>query len=229
MHGGDERGELLEELRRVCGLLKDRFEFLGSSGVRFLPKAKKPLPCPIALYEGALEGLEAFVPCAAHPFWQGTAFGCWKIGPGAVIWGSPVTGPCRTPFSAEGMDQLGRMLNWLAGEIKAAPPDIEGCHLVAAARCMESGDLAAHEASSKAMPAVEAWLCSTGAKAILLLGDSAKAAFLPGMETALGKAFAKNDSRLLATLSPDEIAAGSQPKRKEAHNHLKAFISLVQP
>lgn len=231
MRGEEDKLEILDDLKQICGGLKERLEFLGRSGVGFLPKAKRPLPCanPPAIYDGTPDGFEAFTPCARHPLWEGAAFGCWMVGGAAAIWGASVSGPCRSPFPEEGLLQLGRMLNWLAGEIKATAPDMEGFRLVVAARCVEGGGLDIQDASLKAMPAIEGWLAETDARAVLLLGESARAAFMPGAEVQPGKELSSKGRRLLATWPPDEIAAGAQPLRREAHNHLKAFILSIQP
>jgi len=230
MQDSVDKKELLEELRRISSGLKARTELFGHSGVLYLPKAKRPEPCAsgLARYDGGPEGFGAFAPCARHPLWGGVAFGCWTVGSAAAIWGAPVSGPNLAPFSEDGLLQLGRMLNWLAGEIKAQAPDMDGFRLIAAGRCIEGGELSVGDAGQKALPAIESWLAGTGVKTVLLLGESARAAFMPGVETPLGKGFASKGRKFVATLPPDEIAA-SQALKKEAHAHLKALILSIQP
>lgn len=229
MESADKK-ELLEELKSIAAGLKTRLDLLGSSGVRFIPKAKRPEPCasPVAIYDGMPDGFGQFAACPKHTLWSGFVFGCWEIGSAAAIWGAAFSGPCERPFPDEGMEQLGRMLNWLAGEIKAGAPDMEGFRLIATGKCLEGGGLSAKDASTSALPAIEGWLSHTGAKAVLLLGESAREAFMPGQEASPGKEFTSGGRKWVATLPPDEIA-GSQGLKKEAHNHLKAFIRSILP
>lgn len=226
-----------DEFRAIVESLGTRLAFLRDAGVGFVPSAKGALAlqaaCPAgqAAFEGGPGEARGFLPCLRHPFWSGAAFGVWALDNGAaVVWGEAISGqgPVERPFSVEGLQQLGRMLEWLGKEMKAVTPGIDGYRLFMAGRCLEGGGSLPEGAGCACAPLIEGWLAKAGSRTVLLMGGAAGSAFIPPSPQAepLGKALRARGRGLVATWSPDELVARPGLK-KEALAHLRTFLETI--
>ena len=129
--------------------LMRRIEFLLDAGITGLPRAsalKPPVsaiegePAEWAVFKGRLQDAAAFKACD-HQDWKGVLFGVYPLGKAVVLWGVPVAGQALqdSPFGAEPLSQLEKMLVWLAGELKSPVPQAANQEVVLAARCAQEG------------------------------------------------------------------------------------------
>ncbi|MBI2400707.1 MAG: hypothetical protein HYV23_06595, partial [Deltaproteobacteria bacterium] len=169
------------EIKDIAEGLKRRIEFLIDSGITAVPKAKASATksvaadaCPAgwAIFEGTLLEAASFAPCG-HEKWKGVLFAVYPLGKASILWGVPVTGQTLkdSPFTAEPVSQLERMLEWLAGQLKCSAPRVSNPGAVLAASCPETGAYSDAGAAAACREALEPFL--KGADCVLLMGELA--------------------------------------------------------
>ncbi|OGP14842.1 MAG: hypothetical protein A2052_08445 [Deltaproteobacteria bacterium GWA2_54_12] len=220
------------EIKDIAEGLKRRIEFLLDSGVTAVPKANArksgaadACPADWAIFQGTLLEAASFVPCG-HEGWKGVLFAVFPLGKAAILWGVPVTGHTLqdSPFAAEPVSQLERMLEWLAGQLKCSVPRVSNPGAVLAASCPETGAYSDAGAAAACRGALEPYL--KGAGGILLMGELAVFAFLQMADIgeARGKVHKADGRSIVATYPPDDWVR-DQSRKKAAHIDLKLLIS----
>lgn len=220
------------EIKDIAEGLKRRIEFLLDAGITAVPKenARKSggahaCPSDWAVFEGTLLETASFAPCG-HEGWKGVLFGVWPLGKAVVLWGVPVSGQTLqdSPFGAEPLSQLERMLEWLAGQLKCSVPLVSNPGAVLAASCPEAGEYSDAGATAACRKAIEPYL--NGADCVLLMGELAAFAFLQmaDITEARGKAHKADGRSVIVTYPPDDWVR-EQSRKKAAHIDLKLLIS----
>lgn len=220
------------EIKDIAEGLRRRIEFLLDAGITAVPKASArkggaadECPAGWAVFEGTLLEAAVFAPCG-HDGWKGVLFAVFPLGKAVVLWGVPVTGATfhDSPFGAEPLAQLERMLEWLAGQLKSAVPRVSNPGVVLAASCPESGAYSDAGAAAACRGALEPYLKGVGG--VLLMGELAAFAFLQSADLGetRGKAHKADGRSVVVTYPPDDWVR-EQSRKKAAHIDLKLLIS----
>jgi len=213
--------------------LRRRIEFLADSGITAVPKRSAPKAgCSpgggLGFFEGPLAEAASFSPCG-HDDWKGVLFAVFPLSRAAVIWGASVSGEAASAgfLRAEPLEQLEKMLVWLAGELGSPAPDVRDPGAVIAAWCPGAATCSDAEAALASVEAVERL---AGDNMVLLMGDLACRAFLgtASIEEARGEARLAGSLKAVVTYSPDELVADPGLKRA-AHADLKLLLSACRP
>jgi hypothetical protein len=217
--------------------LMRRIEFLLDAGITGLPKARAMKPAvpavesesaDWAVFKGPLKDAAAFKACDHHD-WKGVLFGVYPLGKAIVLWAVPVAAQTLqdSPFGAEPLSQLEKMLAWLAGELKSPVPQAANPEVVLAARCAQEGGYTDTGAAMACRGPLEPYL--KGVEGVLLMGSLAAWAFLQSADLDGARARVhKGDGRqVVATYPPDEWIT-DQARKKAAHNDLKLLIKALQ-
>ena len=217
--------------------LMRRIEFLLDAGITGLPKARAMKPAAPAVesesadwavFNGSLKDAAAFNACD-HQDWKGVLFGVWPLGKAVVLWAVPVAGQTLqdSPFGAEPVSQLEKMLVWLAGEIKGSVPQAANPEVVLVARCPQEGGYTDTGAATACRGLIEPYL--KGAQGVLLMGELAAWAFLQSadLDGARGRVNKGDGRPVVVTYPPDEWIT-DQARKKAAHNDLKLLIKAIQ-
>lgn len=223
------------EIKDIAESLKRRLELLREAGITGIPKQRGlkgvvqgGCPSDWAVFSGTLAEAVSFTPCQ-HDGWKGVLFGIWPLGKAAVVWGVPVSAAtlCDGPFGRESLLQLERMLNWLAGELKAEAPCSSDAHAVLAARCPQAGSYSDTAAAEASVNTIEGLL--QGSKAMLLMGGLAACLLLRSADLAEARGRVHKDKgrSVVVTFSPEELLR-DQVLKKGAHADLKLLIPALE-
>lgn len=225
------------EIKDAALSLMRRIEFLLDAGITGLPKARVVKPdgpavesesADWAVFKGCLKDAAVFKACE-HQDWKGVLFGVYPLGKAVVLWAVPVAGQTLqdSPFGAEPIVQLEKMLVWLAGELKGPVPQAANPEVVLVARCPQEGGYTDTAAATACRALLEPYF--KGAQGVLLMGELAAWAFLQSadIDGARGRVNKGDGRQVVVTYPPDEWIT-DQARKKAAHNDLKLLIKTLQ-